>query len=94
MRSQLFSQPRGSILPVTFLLAIVLILTDGAPSVTSGPTAEEKLQKVIEMFRDVMDEDIPKFQAGFADDAVYQYSGGPGLPYTGPFQVSWRTVDL
>ena len=94
VRSRLFSQPCGSIVPTLFLVALLLISTDGAPNVSSGPTAEEKLQKMTELFRYLLDKDIPRFQAGFTDDAVYKYAGGPGLPYTGPFKVSWRTVPL
>ncbi|GAQ78631.1 hypothetical protein KFL_000160340 [Klebsormidium nitens] len=39
-----------------------------------------------ELFSYLLDKDIPKFQAGFTDDAIHKYAGGPGLPYTGPFK--------
>ncbi|GAQ77798.1 hypothetical protein KFL_000030750 [Klebsormidium nitens] len=85
VRSRFLSQTRGSML-LTFLVTVSLILTDGVASATSGPTDGEKIQRLATMFRYAMDGDILNFQAGFADDALYQYSGGPGLPYTGPFK--------
>jgi len=81
-------QPRHVLVPLLvaalcFTVAVLVPRVDGA---TGGPTDEQKLQKVAELFTYAKTGDIARFQAGFGDEATYQYSGGPGLPYTGPFK--------
>jgi hypothetical protein len=80
------SQARGN-LPM-FLVA--LLFTLAVTVVNGAPSAEEKIQRVTELFNYAKAGDIPKFQTCFSEEATYQYAGGPELPWTGPFKVSWR----
>jgi hypothetical protein len=83
------SQARGN-LPM-FLVAFLFTLA--VTAVNGAPSAEETIQRVTDLFNYAKARDIPKFQTYFSEEATYRYASGPELPWTGPFKVSWRTVE-